>query len=992
MKLPSIALLMGGLAGWTHSAETPESPVKVEVDSPARLQPSAAVDPQGSALPATGNLPPPSPFGEPYATNRSPSTVNMQFCPRSMWEIGRDQWGEIVRVNLLKINDLDWEQVSGVKKVWRMRGCEDKPGMVFHPVMSEIKDVDGDGTPDIFHLRSPGAGARIERLRYQDGAVVWESEPVGEMSGDESRLAVFGLNRADDWCVFYADQGGAYCLDAATGKTRWKQSDVRGDAKDSAYTVGHFLNREQSAMVIHANGVITCLEAAGKSAWTYDTGLRNGDAYGHEVLCADADGDGLDEIFVVVQKRALALRGDGTLLWQDRKQARHSDYLWCGDVDGDGRKEFVYDHEGCGGRGPAQVADALTGQIKLKIDYRAAGVGHAQNLAVGNFDKDRPGLEIALCDKRDGLAVWAANGELLWQRKVPTSLLSQGDWDGDGADDIMVFGLGANVDGIFSVWNGKGERLYAITFLPSPSQVFGDRSRSHAMPGGHEGVRRQVDLDGNGKADVIMPFGTWNHGSDSILFLMEKTTPRAAADKNPRPQADAGGITPAEKPDIPAFPGAEGFAKFTKGGRGGDVFIVTNLHDDGPGSLRLGIESGNGPRTIVFGVGGTIALKRPLEISDRAYLTIAGQTAPGKGITLRDQCFSIQRGKHIVVRYLRVRLGDGNKEKGDPDTMTVDSNDQVILDHLSLSWGIDGNSDYRDNSNMTLQWLIYSEALNRSLHGKGEHAMCTSLRDCRGNTTLHHNIYSTSRDRHPTVGSGSGAKGFADVVVDYRNCVDYNWTGDCFNPLGGMKINVVNNYFKPGPCSNTRGLPLWLKDGDTSGARGYLSGNCFEAMPDLYNKDNYSAVLYASRWKYAATDRQRWVSAEPHGAAGLIPATQPARDAFKTCLQYSGCSLVRDTVDERVIDNIVKGQGSVIDSQDQVGGWDPYPEIHRPDGWDTDGDGMPDAWEKSHGLDPDDPSDRNHDTAGAGYTNLEEYLNSLVPDMTQLVTNREKNE
>ena len=183
MKLPSIALLMGGLAGWVHSAETPKSPVKVEVDSPARLQPSAAVDPQGSALPATGNLPPPSPFGEPYATNRSPSAVNMQFCPRGKWEIGRDQWGEIVRVNLLKINDLDWEQVPGVKKAWRMRGCEDKPGMVFHPVMSEIRDVDGDGTPDIFRLRSPGAGAAsngcaIRTERWPGKASRWAKCPA----------------------------------------------------------------------------------------------------------------------------------------------------------------------------------------------------------------------------------------------------------------------------------------------------------------------------------------------------------------------------------------------------------------------------------------------------------------------------------------------------------------------------------------------------------------------------------------------------------------------------------------------------------------------------------------------------------------------------------------------------------------------------------------------------------------------------------------------
>lgn len=457
---------------------------------------------------------------------------------------------------------------------------------------------------------------------------------------------------------------------------------------------------------------------------------------------------------------------------------------------------------------------------------------------------------------------------------------------------------------------------------------------------------------------------------------------------NMQPCPSGKGKTPKETmtpKTIPAFPGAEGFGKYTKGGRGGDVYRVTNLHDDGAGSLRKGIESVNGPRTIVFDVGGTIALTRPLEIADKDSLTIAGQTAPGKGITLRDHYLYIHRAKHIVVRYLRVRLGDKNNQKGDFDAMTVDSNDHLILDHLSLSWGIDGNSDYRDNSNMTLQWLIYSEALNRSLHSKGEHAMCTSVRDCRGNTTLHHNIYSTSRERHPSVGPGTGAKQRAAVIVDYRNCVDYNWTGDGFNPLGGMRINVVGNYYKPGPCSDTRGLPLWIKDRDTTGAKGYMSGNRFEGMPDIYNQDNYSAVIYAARWNYPSTDRRRWVSAEPAGSAEFLPVTQGAREAFETCLRHSGCSLVRDLVDERTIDNIVTGKGSLIDSQDQVGGWDPYSEIHRPDGWDTDSDGMPDAWEKSHGLDPQDPSDRNRSGAD-GYTNLEDYLNSLVPDMIQILT------
>ena len=164
--------------------------------------------------------------------------------------------------------------------------------------------------------------------------------------------------------------------------------------------------------------------------------------------------------------------------------------------------------------------------MKARIDYRKQGVRHAQNIALGNFDKTRKGLEIAFCEKGHNVFLFDATGELLWKRPVPASLLSKGDWDGDGDDEILAFGLGANVDGMFSVWDGDGTRLYAISFLPSPSKrTWSDEhnggSWSTAMPGGHEGVRRQIDLDGNGRADVIMPFGAWHWGSDSILFLME---------------------------------------------------------------------------------------------------------------------------------------------------------------------------------------------------------------------------------------------------------------------------------------------------------------------------------------------------------------------------------------------------------------------------------------------------------------------------------------
>lgn len=429
--------------------------------------------------------------------------------------------------------------------------------------------------------------------------------------------------------------------------------------------------------------------------------------------------------------------------------------------------------------------------------------------------------------------------------------------------------------------------------------------------------------------------------------------------------------------EIPAFPGAEGFGKYTKGGRGGDVYHVTTLNDSGSASLREGIETANAPRTIVFDVAGTIALKTPLNIEKKSHLTIAGQTAPGKGITLKDNNLRIKNSQHIIIRYLRIRLGDENKgPNSQQDVMTVDYNDHVILDHLSLSWGIDGNSDYRGNSNMILQWLFYSEALNRSLHDKGSHAMCTSLRDCAGNTSLHHNIYSTSRNRHPTLGSGvTNVKNGARWIVDFRNNVNYNWKGE--TNLGGLKMNVVSNYYRPGPCTDLDTQPMRIKDHDFSKAQGYMTGNIFEGFPASYNADNFTAINYTNTGSYMSTTRKAWETDIEFDCGAFTVPTQSSEQAYETCLKYSGCSIVRDAVDIRMIGNIRQRKGDIIDSQNDVGGWDNYPTKHRPDNWDTDRDGMPDTWETEHHLNPSSPADRNGDWDGDGYTNLEEYLNSL---------------
>lgn len=425
-----------------------------------------------------------------------------------------------------------------------------------------------------------------------------------------------------------------------------------------------------------------------------------------------------------------------------------------------------------------------------------------------------------------------------------------------------------------------------------------------------------------------------------------------------------------------AFPGAEGAGKFTKGGRGGDVFHVTSLDDAGKGSLRQGIEKISGPRTIVFDVSGTIRLKSILMIKDVSYLTIAGQTAPGKGITIADYPVKIHDSKHIIVRYLRVRLGDENKPPDSGfDCIEVNYDENIILDHLSLSWGIDGNGDFRGLKNATIQWCIFSEALNNSLHKKGAHGMCSSFRQPKGQATIHHNIYASSRNRHPSIGGGAN-------VTEFSNNVDYNWSNS--NNIDGEQINVMGNYYKAGPSMTEGIFPIQFKSGkDAPVSRGHLAGNYFDGLPRKYNKDNFTAMNYEACFgpnsNYKATTREEFEASKRFDAGKYkLAKLETAQQAYESCLKFSGCSLERDLVDERFIKTIMDNTGKIIDSQSEVGGWDLYESINRPVDWDTDSDGMPNDWEIKKGFDPKNASDGKADKNGDGFTNLEEYLNSIA--------------
>ena len=396
--------------------------------------------------------------------------------------------------------------------------------------------------------------------------------------------------------------------------------------------------------------------------------------------------------------------------------------------------------------------------------------------------------------------------------------------------------------------------------------------------------------------------------------------------------------------------------------------------------MREGIISATGPRTIVFEVSGTILLKSALRI-DKSFFTIAGQTAPGDGITVRDFSVQMKNVTDVVVRFLRMRLGDENKTretKGADDTLVTDDIERVILDHCSLSWAIDGTHDLRRGGNFTLQWCIISEALNESLHGRGSaHAMAASYRDPSGNLTLHHNLFATCRDRHPSLGSAQ--KG-PPHIVDFRNNLVYHWTSPGTANFCDHFINCINNVWRPGPTSDPAKLPIAMKGTLPDLARGFMSGNVFEGRDDL-TRDNYAALDF-KRWLkpygnygYAGTLAD-WKAEAPAELGAALPETQSAEKAAELVLAHAGASLRRDAIDARVVDDVRNRRGKLIDSQKEVGGWVELRSLPAPA--DRDRDGMADAWEVAQGLNPRDPADRNGRAGPQAYTNLERYLDSLV--------------
>ena len=419
----------------------------------------------------------------------------------------------------------------------------------------------------------------------------------------------------------------------------------------------------------------------------------------------------------------------------------------------------------------------------------------------------------------------------------------------------------------------------------------------------------------------------------------------------------------------PAFPGAEGFGKYTSGGRGGDVYKVTNLNDSGPGSFREAC-SASGPRTIVFDVSGNINLNSDIVVTN-GDLTIAGQTAPGDGVCIANSSFVVQ-ASNVMVRHLRFRLGDNGYKDANGNVVGSDSEDKdvvrilgkpggtsdIIFDHCSMSWSIDeiveiyGSTNAADGVNdVTFQYCIFSEALYSSHHTSGNNSEGFKMSENTDNVTVYKNLFSSNWEHSIRSEGGGSFEMINNIVYNFR----YTTAIGSANHFA-----LINSYFK-------KGEPFIFA----------------EYMADYYTDFNYPA---AQTQAYASGNISDYAGlSELDGA--FLPFEQPTppvdsgispdtvNDAITDILNNAGAIFpVRDAVDNRIINGYNTTTSTIIDTQAEVGG---FPNLSSTSPLqDTDNDGMPDSWEITNGLDINNPADRNY-LNGEGYTNLELYLNGF---------------
>ena len=483
----------------------------------------------------------------------------------------------------------------------------------------------------------------------------------------------------------------------------------------------------------------------------------------------------------------------------------------------------------------------------------------------------------------------------------------------------------------------------------------------------------------------------------------------------------------------PAFPGAEGHGRYTAGGRGGKIVHVTNLNDSGTGSFRQAVK-GSDKKIVVFDVAGVIALASDVSIG--ANTTILGQTAPAPGITLRYYTVN-PNGNNIVMRFIRIRRGEEKDVNDGADASTARHFTGMMIDHCSMSWSIDEVASFYDNNNFTMQWCTVGESLNNAGHGKGAHGYGGIWGGKLA--SFHHNLICHVNNRSPRFNGArydwtgyTGNQRYSEFqwenavqseIVDFRNCVIYNCGNGCYGGPGGGYVNMINNYYKTGPAGSTSRTTQISVANSTSASgyekywdmtsRYYIKGNrvnnsesydwsniAYDSGVQTINGERYTQDpyhYYGSNVTYvkntSGTDCVK-IKLDQPTEAGTV-TTHTANQAFNKVLGYAGASLVRDNVDERYMTEAKNGTatytGSVTGKKgriDKVSDVNGYTEANfgtgsRETGFDSDNDGIPDAWETANGLNPNNATDASQFTLDPKkyYSNLEVYANSLVQDI-----------
>lgn len=473
---------------------------------------------------------------------------------------------------------------------------------------------------------------------------------------------------------------------------------------------------------------------------------------------------------------------------------------------------------------------------------------------------------------------------------------------------------------------------------------------------------RFVGAIGTGLAAILVAAFIVVIAVPMVARMLEPETPRNPG--RPRP------FVPLSR--LPVFPGAQGFGTDTPAGRGGRVIEVTTLADDGPGSLRAALTA-PGPRVIVFRVAGTIELEGELFI-DHPFVTVAGQTAPGGGICIKNAGLVITT-HDVLVQHLRVRPGnEGDVEPDTNDAVQIlgkrgdpSGAHHVVLDHISASWSEDETiSTWYGAHDVTLSWSIIGEALDESRHRKGHHSAGLLIGDGSYHVSVHHCLLAHNGFRNPLISEG----GTHDVV----NNVVYNWgvlCGEIVDYDSNTFVNFVANRFIPGPSTETgpyeilinpeRGVPKLYVEGNIGPRRRGPTDDDWLVVKYGWGPEPHAPEVYRSLTRFAAP---------PITASSAL-------EAYEAVLASAGAvAPARDAADARIVADVRNGTGRIIDTPAEVGG---YPQLApgAPPA-DSDHDGMPDDWETERGLDPGDPSDANGDHDGDAYTNIEEYLHALA--------------